>query len=158
LDLYSVKEQIIQIITAMFTENKVTEIYCLADDFCKFFDSLMKRYSIKDQRTLNKRKYHRSSTLSQSELMLIIILFYSSGYKYLKYYYQDYVCIHLRHIFPRVVSYNRFVELKKDVALPLALFIKKVLLGKCIGISFVDSTPLRICRSQGSSCIKFLKE
>ncbi|MBQ2208887.1 MAG: IS982 family transposase, partial [Prevotella sp.] len=31
---------------------------------------------------------------------------------------------------------------------PLALFIKKVLLGKCTGISFVDSTPLRVCRNQ----------
>ena len=48
----------------------------------------------------------------------------------------------MRHLFPLVVSYNRFVELEKEVAVPLALFIKKVLLGKCTGISFVDSTPL----------------
>ena len=46
------------------------------------------------------------------------------------------------------MSYNRFVELEKTVALPLAIFIKKVLLGKCTGISFVDSTPLRVCRNQ----------
>jgi len=31
-----------------------------------------------------------------------------------------------RHLFPELVSYNRFVELEKDVAIPLALFIKKV--------------------------------
>ena len=54
----------------------------------------------------------------------------------------------MRHLFPLVVSYNRFVELEKEVAVPLALFIKKVLLGKCTGISFVDSTPLRVCRNQ----------
>jgi hypothetical protein len=36
------------------------------------------------------------------------------------------------------------VELEKEVAIPLALFIKKVLLGKCTGIGFVDSTPLNI--------------
>ena len=48
----------------------------------------------------------------------------------------------------KVVSYNRFVELEKEVAIPLALFIKKVLLGKCTGISFVDSTQLRVCRNQ----------
>ena len=35
----------------------------------------------------------------------------------------------MRHLFPLVVSYNRFVELEKEVAVPLALFIKKVLLG-----------------------------
>ena len=54
----------------------------------------------------------------------------------------------MRHLFPKVVSYNRFVELEKEVAVPLALFIRKVLLGKCTGISFVDSTPLRVCRNQ----------
>ena len=54
----------------------------------------------------------------------------------------------MRHLFPKVVSYNRFVELEKEVAIPLALFIKKVLLGKCTGISFVDSTPLRVCKNQ----------
>ena len=51
-------------------------------------------------------------------------------------------------MFPKVVSYNRFVELEHEVAIPLAIFIKKVLLGKCTGISFVDSTPLRVCRNQ----------
>lgn len=54
----------------------------------------------------------------------------------------------MRHLFPKVVSYNRFVELEKEVAVPSALFIKKVLLGKCTGISFVDSTPLRVCRNR----------
>ena len=33
----------------------------------------------------------------------------------------------MRHLFPKVVSYNRFVELEKEVAIPLALFIKKAL-------------------------------
>jgi len=32
--------------------------------------------------------------------------------------------------------------------LPLTIFIKKVLLGTCTGINFVDSTPLRVCRNQ----------
>ena len=44
--------------------------------------------------------------------------------------------------------YNRFVEFEKEVVIPLALFIKKVLLGKCTGISFVDSNPLRVCMNQ----------
>ena len=30
----------------MFTEDKVTEIFCMADDFCKFFDSMMAKYTI----------------------------------------------------------------------------------------------------------------
>lgn len=54
----------------------------------------------------------------------------------------------MRHLFPEVVSYNCFVELEREIAIPLILFIKKVLLGKCTGISFVDSTPLRVCKNQ----------
>ena len=80
--------------------------------------------------------------------MLIMILFHDSGYRCLKHFYLEAVCKNMRHLFPHVVSYNRFVELEHDVAIPLALFIKKVLLGKCTGISFVDSTPLRVCKNQ----------
>ena len=28
----------------MFTEDKVTEIFCMADDFCRFFDAMMEKY------------------------------------------------------------------------------------------------------------------
>ena len=135
----------LQTIIAMITEDKVTELFCMADDFCKFFDAMIKKYTLKSD---NKRAYHRDSTMSKSEIMLIMILFHDSGYRCLKHFYVEKVCKHLRHLFPKVVSYNRFVELEKQVAVPLALFIKKVLLGKCTGISFVDSTPLRVCRNQ----------
>ena len=129
----------------MFTEDKVTEIFFMADEFCGFFDSRMEKYALRDHK---KRIYHRESTMSKSEIMVIIILFHNSGYRCLKHFYVEQVCRHMRHLFPKVVSYNRFVELERDVAIPLALFIKKVLLGKCTGISFVDSTPLRVCRNQ----------
>ena len=129
----------------MITEDKVTEIFCMADDFCKLFDAMMAKYTLKP---VNKRKYHRSSTMSKAEIMLIMILFHDSGYRCLKHFYLEKVCRHLRHLFPKVVSYNRFVELQVDVAIPLALFIKKVLLGKCTGISFMDSTTLKVCRNQ----------
>ena len=135
----------LQTIIAMITEAKVTELFCMADDFCKFFDAMMEKYTLKSDK---KRCYHRDSTMSKAEIMLIMILFHASGYRCLKHFYLEKVCKHLRHLFPKVVSYNRFVELEKEVAIPLALFIKKVLLGKCTGISFVDSTPLRVCRNQ----------
>ena len=96
----------------------------MADEFCKFFDWMMARYTLKNT---GKRSCHRESTLSKAEIMLIIILFHDSGYRCFKHFYLDNVCKHLRHLFPKVVSY-RFVELEKEVAIPLALFIKKVLL------------------------------
>ena len=135
----------LQTIIAMITESKVIELFCMADEFCKFFDAMMTKYTLKPT---TKRKYHRDSTMSKAEIMLILILFHDSGYRCLKHFYLEKVCKHMRHLFPKVVSYNRFVELEKEVAIPLALFIKKVLLGKCTGISFVDSTPLRVCKNQ----------
>lgn len=106
---------------------------------------MMGKYTIK---TNAKRHYYRNSTMSKAEVMLIMILFHDSGYRCLKHFYLEKVFKHMRHLFPTVVSYNRFVELERCVAIPLVLFIKKVLLGKCTGISFVDSTPLRVCKNQ----------
>ena len=54
----------------------------------------------------------------------------------------------MRHLFPTPVSYNRFTELERKVSVPIVLFLKKCLMGRCTGISFVDSTALRVCRNQ----------
>ena len=131
----------------MFSEAKVTEIYCLADDFCKEFAKYQEKHMFS---TAQKDVKHRNkpNRMCDAEIMLIMILFHSGGYRCFKHFYLEYVCKHLAHLFPRRVSYNRFVELEKEVLLPLTIFIKKVLLGTCTGISFVDSTPLRVCRNQ----------
>ena len=47
----------------MITENKVIEIFCMADDFCKFFDTMMTKYTLP---STTKRKYHRDSTMSKA--------------------------------------------------------------------------------------------
>ena len=122
----------------MLTDDKVTELFCMADDFCKFFDEMTAKYTLRSEK---RRAYHRDPTMSKAEIMLIMILFHDSSYRCLKHFYLEKVCKHLRHLFPKVVSYNRFVELEREIAIPFVLFIKKVLLGKCTGISFIDSTP-----------------
>ena len=95
----------LQTIIAMITEDKVTEIFCIADDFCKFFDAMMEKYTLKADK---KRQYHRKSTMSKAEIMVIMILFHDSGYRCLKHFYIEKVCRHMRHLFPKVVSYNRW--------------------------------------------------
>ena len=74
--------------------------------------------------------------------------FHSGGFRCFKHYYLHYICKHCKHLFPKTVSYNRYVELEKEVLLQMTAFIKQVLLRECTGISFVDSTPLRVCRNQ----------
>ena len=79
------------------------------------------------------------------------------GFRCLKHFYVNYICKHCGHLFPRTVSYNRFVELEKKVAVPLLIFVREVLLGKCTGVNFVDSTSLRVCRNQRIHCHKVFK-
>lgn len=130
----------------MITDDKVIEIYSLADDFCKVFSAQIKKYQLEPPKTT--RRYHRSNKLSDAEVITILIIFHLKGYRCLKHFYVDHVCKHMRSSFPDTVSYNRFVELQRSVMLPLTIFIKEILLGKCTGITFVDSTPLRVCKPQ----------
>ena len=109
----------------MITEDKVTEIFCMADDFCKIYEKFIKVNGLSPKRDRRKREYHREPRLSDAEVMTIMILFHFSGYKCLKHFYSDYVCAHMRHLFPTPVSYNRFTELERKVSVPMVLFLKK---------------------------------
>ena len=91
------------------------------------------------------KQRNRKSTLSDSEVMTILILFHSGHYRDLKHYYINHVKKHMKSEFPQTVSYNRFVELQKKVVVKLSIFLKMFCLGKCTGISYIDSTPIRVC-------------
>ena len=128
----------------MITEDKITGIFCIADDFCKYFSSELKKHQISD----GKKHRNKSCKLSEAEVITILILFHSKGFRCLKHFYTQYVCTNMPHLSPQTVSYNRFVELQKSVVLHLTVFIKEVLLGTCTGVAYVDSTPLRVCKHQ----------
>ena len=133
-------------ITAMFPESKVTEIYCMADDFCKEFVLQQEKYMIEDKKIRHRNKPNR---MSDAEIMVILILFHSGGFRCFKHYYKEYVCKHLKHLFPRQVSYNRFVELEKEVLLPLTIFIKKPCWGAVLAsVLLTLSLPLHLCYNQ----------
>ena len=66
----------------------------------------------------------------------------------MKHFYTQHVQVHLKHLFPKTVSYNRFVELMKAVNLHFSIFIKTLCLGECTGISYIDSTPIRVCKNK----------
>ena len=126
----------------MIPDHKVTEIYFIIDEFFKEFDKTIKEYSLPSEQT---KKRNRKFTMSESEVMTILILFHSASFKNLKSFYVFYVQKHMQKHFPQTVSYNRFVELHRKVCVPLAIFVKMMCLGKCTGISFIDSTPIRCC-------------
>lgn len=127
----------------MISSLKITEIFCCIDDFCKEFVPKFEKRLISGD-----KKRNRPSRLSLSEVMTIQVLFHLSGFRNFKTFYNGYVRIHLRGHFPDVVSYNRMVELCSDSMLPLAAYLKNFALGDCSGISFIDSTPLRVCHNR----------
>jgi len=51
----------------------------------------------------------------------------------------------MRDYFPAPVSYNRFVELMSYALFPLLIYTQGFRRWKCSGISFIDSTPLKVC-------------
>ena len=70
-------------------------------------------------------KKHRCkpNRMSDAEIIVILIHFHSDGFRCFKHYYLQYICKYCKHLFPNTVSYNRFVELEKEVLLQLVVFI-----------------------------------
>ncbi|MEE9362211.1 MAG: transposase, partial [Cellulophaga sp.] len=86
--------------------------------------------------------------MSQSEVITLAIIFQLSGFRTLKHFYVFYVKTHMKDDFPNTVSYNRFTELMQQNLMAITLFLKTCCLGDCSGISFIDSTPVRVCKNK----------
>jgi Transposase DDE domain len=121
----------------------ILPVFCDIDDFCLVFEPCWQQQLL----TAGERQRRRGATLSLSEVMTIIVLFHTSGYRDFKTFYTQYVQKHLAFEFPRLVSYNRFVELMRGALIPLCADLQ-TRQGVCRGISFVDSTSLRVCHNR----------
>lgn len=137
----------------MISKDKITEIFCSIDDFCKVFGPAFQKKLISD----GKKRRNRAFSMSMGEILTITVLFHMSGYRTFKHFYLYYVREHLKDEFPVTVSYNRFTELMQSNMLPLALYLKTCCLGECTGISFVDSTPIRVCKNKRINANKVFK-
>lgn len=134
-------------------ENKLVEIFCHIDDFTKVFINELQTRQLTD----GERKRIKPSSLSESEIMTILVYFHIMRYRDFKHYYLFHVCKNMKSDFPRLVSYNRFVELSQSVLLPLIAYLKICCLGKCTGISYIDSTSLKACHIKREHSHKVLK-
>jgi hypothetical protein len=131
----------------MFSKDKVTEIFCTVDDFCKEFELRIKE--LKQVQVKGEKQYrNRPLSMSDSEILTILICFHLGAHKTFKHYYQQIVQDHWVDLFPKSLSYNRFVEVQSRYFVVMAMFLKEKGLGKCTGISFMDSTTLKVCRNQ----------
>lgn len=126
-------------------KDEITKIFCEVDDFCKEFSSEITK--LKQKQLSGKVKHrNRASRLSDSEIITIMIGFHLGAHRTFKHYYTQ-IVMHQTDLFPHQVSYNRFVRLQQRVFVVFALFLKHKM-GRCTGISFIDSTTLKVCRNQ----------
>lgn len=128
----------------------LTELFCDVDDFFK----LQSNNRITDNK--NNSNYFRRNKLSDSEIMTIVIAYHQSGYKNFKAFYWEYVHKYLKHQFQKLVSYNRFVELMSTVTALLTMYLVSKF-GKNTGISYIDSTPIQVCKPKRMSRNKVFK-
>ena len=119
----------------------IITLFCEIDDFF-LYEKWQATQSLPRATPLETRG--RPRRLHPSEVMTLLIAFYESGYRTFKHFYQKHVCVYWCAEFPNLVSYSRFVQLKKEV-LEVLTFYLSAHLGTCSGLSFVDSTRLRVC-------------
>ena len=129
----------------MITKDKVTEIFCIIDEFCKHFDAENAQKVLISSKVTSRRR--RSATMSDSEIMTILLLFHFGSYRNFKHYYLSFIKLVLKKEFPIAVSYNRFVELEGRVFFQMMFFLNLQTFGRCTGITFVDSTMIPICHN-----------
>lgn len=125
----------------MFCYDKITELFCVVDEFCQEYDQIV-------DKSLLGNASKRPPTMSKSEIITITVLFHLGGFRTFKHFYLFYVKKHMKNEFPKTVSYNRFTELMQANLMPMTLFLKTCCMGECTGISFIDSTPVRVCKNK----------
>lgn len=130
----------------MLVTSNLVDIFFYADEFCKEFYKTLEGTQLSSDNS--KKRRNKPCRLSDSEVITILICFHLGGHRNLKYFYTQYVQVHLKEQFPQTVSYNRFVELQQKALLPMVIFLKMMRLGTCTGISIVDATTLKVCHNK----------
>lgn len=133
----------------------LTQLFCNVDDFVKLNSSLLTK-KLEANNTGKRRYKPRACKLSSSEVMTICIAFHQSHYRNFKAFYLNYVIKYLSGQFTSLVSYNRFVELMKENMELLSAYLQS-LFGIATGISYMDSTPIQVCKPKRMSRNKVFK-
>ena len=101
---------------SILTRSKVTEIFCIADDFCKEFEKSTSELLLKEE------DFHpggnRKCSMSESEIITILVCFHMGQFRNFKHYYLNYVSTTLASDFPDLLSYSRSEEHTSELQSP----------------------------------------
>ena len=124
--------------------SSLEELFCQIDDFCRYFEPQwhlqLMSHGLQIKKTskilMSKRDNDNSGCVSSASKHVISntitsTVSASTG------------C----HEFPRLRSYQRFVERMPSTLIPLCVYLNHCF-GKCTGISFIDATSLKVCHNR----------
>jgi len=120
--------------------ERLTEVFCEVDDFCQAFETQWQSYLLGS----GAPPRGPQPGLSVSEIITLLLVLHSSGFKYLKHFYQGFALPVLRQWFPGMPCYEQFVILQQRAFVPLMFFLLSRM-GKKTGIYYIDSTALPVC-------------
>jgi len=129
----------------------ITKLFCHVDDFWKTFKIQWEKNQISYRSSRGPNSY-----LSKSEIMTIMILFHRSNFRTFKYFYFYLISNYIKE-FPKLPSYPRFVAIQKSAFVPLFAYLHHCK-GKVTGVSFIDSTALKVCHIKRSYSNKVFKK
>jgi transposase len=122
-------------------DDALLALFCSVDDFCQDFLPRLKDCLVPDRKRRN-----RARSLSESEIITLLIAFHLSQFRNFKAFYLGFVCPFWSKAFPRLVSYSRFIEYIPSSLVPIFAYLRS-LFGRCTGITFADSTALAVCEN-----------
>ncbi len=135
-------------------ELTIIELFCCVDDFCHRFQQMCSDKRIQYTKRKIRKRIFRTSL---SEVLTILLLFHRSNDRTFKHFYLDYVQVVLKHLFPSLVGYSRFVQLTSEAFFPMFCFVKEHQ-GVCEGILFIDSTVFTVCHVKRASSHRTFKK
>jgi hypothetical protein len=126
------------------TKMKLIEIFILVDEFFKEKGQEIEQKLLSENGGNNPKV---PCGLAMSEIMTIEIFYHLHGFKCFKYYYTQFVMVHLKEYFPGIFSYSRFLQKKPSMLLYLFCFMLTCRLGSYTNCYFIDSTKLTVCHN-----------
>ena len=98
----------------------IVSLFCEIHDFFMMYETHLSTHCLPDTPPETRGRPRR---LHPSEVMTILIAFHQSNYRTFKHFYLKHVCVYYRAEFPQLVSYSRFVQLKKEVLRLLTFYL-----------------------------------
>src|SRR3954463_2576015 len=121
--------------------DRIVEVFCEVDDFCQAF---VPQWEASLLGAGGPAPRGPQPGLSPSEIITLLLVLHSSGFKHLKSFYHGFAEPLLRGYFPGMPCYEHFVALQKSAFVPLVVFLHSHL-GTKTGLYYIDSTALPVC-------------